>query len=257
MTNSKTLIVAKYTLKEAIKSRLLFITLIVGVAIMVVTYVATEFTYGVPQKVALDFGLGMLSLSSLGISLFLGATSLSKEIESRTIYMVISRPVARWKFIAGKILGLLGMITLNVTILSSMTLICSYILGGKIDQMILMAIAFNFLECILLVLLVMFFSLFANNILSSVAAFTLLILGHAAKDTQNLVFVQVRPFIKKSLEFYHLILPAFYKLNLKDFVIYNQKLDASYLFQSALYGITYSFFLFFMILFIFNRKNLD
>ena len=72
------------------------------------TYVATEFTYGVPERVALDFGLGMLSLSSLSISLFLGVSLLSKEIESRTVYMVISRPVPRFAFIIGKILGLSG-----------------------------------------------------------------------------------------------------------------------------------------------------
>lgn len=257
MINSKTLIIARYTLKEAIKSRILFITLLVGIAIMVVTYVATEFTYGVPEKVALDFGLGMLSLSSLGISLFLGATALSKEVESRTIYMVISRPVSRWKFIVGKIMGMIGMITINVMILSLMTLTCSYFLGGTIQELIFWAIGFNLLECILLVLLVMFFSLFSNSFLSSVAAFTILVLGHAAKDTQNLVFVQARPFIKTVLEFYHLVLPAFYKLNLKDFVIYNHKLPPAYMLQSALYGVSYSLFLFFIIIFIFNRKNLD
>jgi ABC-type transport system involved in multi-copper enzyme maturation permease subunit len=255
--NSKALIIAKYTMKEALKSRILLVTLIVGVALMLVTYVATEFTYGVPEKVALDFGLGMLSLSSLGISLFLGATALSNEIDSRTIYMVISRPVSRWKFITGKILGLLGVVAINVMILSIMTLICSHLLGGKLDRMIFYVIGFNLLESILVLLLVMFFSLAANNIIASIMAFTLLVLGHAVSDTQNLAFVVNRPFVKMILEFYHLVLPAFYKLNLKDFVIYNHNLEASYLIQALVYGISYSVFLFFIILFIFNRKNLD
>lgn len=250
-------IISWYTFKEIIKSRVLYTTLFIGLALMVVTYVATEFTYGVPEKVALDFGLGMLSLSSLGISLFMGATLLSNEIDSRTVYMVISRPVPRWVFISGKILGLIQVLIVNVAILSAMTLICSSLLGGQINQAIIMAILFNILECILLLLVVVFFSLFTNTILASVISFIVLISGHAVNVTQGILFVELRPAFKYALEFYHLVLPGFYKLNLKDFVIYNQAIETTYLLQSFFYGTSYSLFLFFLIIFIFNRKNLD
>lgn len=125
----KILIVAKYTLKEILKSKVLYITLVIGVALMIVTYVATEFTYGVPEKVSLDFGLGMLSLSSIGISIFMGATLLPNEIDSRTVYMVISRPVPRWVFITGKVVGLIGVLAVNFAILSAMTLALYLSLG--------------------------------------------------------------------------------------------------------------------------------
>lgn len=254
---SKVLTISKYTAKEILKSKILYVTLIIGLALMVVTYVATEFTYGVPEKVALDFGLGMLSLSSLGISLFMGATLLSNEINSRTVYMVISRPVPRWAFITGKILGLVYVLLINVMILSMMTLTASSLLGGIINQAIIMAILFNVLECVMLLLVVVFFSLFTNTILASVIAFVVLLLGHAVKETQGLTFVLNRPFLKDALEFYHLILPGFYKLNLKDFVIYQQSIESGYLLSSALYSVLYSGFLFVMIVFLFNKKNLD
>ena len=66
------------------------------------TYVATEFTYGVPEKIALDFGMGMMSLSSVAIAIFFGSVILAKDIETRTIYMVISRPLSRYSFYAWK-----------------------------------------------------------------------------------------------------------------------------------------------------------
>lgn len=253
----KIAIISKYTFKEILKSRILYITLLIGVALMVVTYVATEFTYGVPEKVALDFGLGMLSLSSLGISLFMGATLLPNEINSRTVYMVISRPVPRWVFITGKIFGLMSVLVVNVAILSTMTLICSYLLGGIINQAIIMAILFNIVECFLLLLVVVFFSLFANTILASAISLVILMLGHAVKETQSTGFVENRQFLKTLLEIYHLILPGFYKLNLKEFVIYNQTIDTSYLINSFMYGTCYSLFLFLMIIYLFNKKNLD
>jgi ABC-2 type transport system permease protein len=249
--------IAKYTLMEILKSKILYITMIIGLILVLITYIATEFTYGVPEKVALDFGLGMLSLSSIAISIFMGATLLPNEIESRTVYMVISRPVPRWVFITGKILGLMGVLVVNFLILTFMTLICTLLLGGVIGQVIIMATLFILVECVLLLLLVVFFSLFTNSILSSSISVVILLLGHAVKETQQISFVSNREVLGKILSFYHLILPGFYKLNLKDFVIYHQSIDPSYLLGSFLYGISYSAFLFLMIIYLFNRKNLD
>ena len=114
MNIDKIKIIAFYTFKEIFKSKILLNVFFAGLGLMVLTYVATEFTYGVPQRVSLDIGLGMLSISSLAISLFLGVGLLSKEIDSRTVYMVIARPVHRSSFIVGKLIGLMGIQALNV-----------------------------------------------------------------------------------------------------------------------------------------------
>lgn len=254
---AKLLLISQYTFKEIFKSKILYITLFIGIALMVMTYVATEFTYGTPDKVALDFGLGMLSLSSLGISLFLGATLLPNEINSRTVYMVISRPVPRWVFIIGKILGLIAILLINVLILSLMTLACSYLLGGEVNLVTIWAIIFNCLEAILLLLVVVFLSLFLNTILATVVSLLILLLGHAIKETQETSFVKLRGYLNTVLEAYHLILPGFYKLNLKEFAIYQKSIETSYLVNSFLYGTFYSLFLLSLIIFIFNRKNID
>ena len=257
MTQNKTLTVANYTFREIWKSKILLNVFFVGVGLMIVTYVATEFTYGVPERVALDFGLGMLSLSSLSISLFLGVGLLSREIESRTVYMVIARPVPRYSFILGKLVGLMGIQAINVAILASMTIIATKLLGGALSSLVFWSIGFVFLESLLLLLVVVLLSLMANNILSVLFAVVLLLLGHVVKDTQEISFVKTNPLATKVLEFYHFILPGFYKLNLKDFVIYKQSLPFSYIGSSLAYGVLYSAFLLCVIVFLFNRKNLD
>lgn len=254
---SKIWIVAYFTFKELLKSKVLLNVFFCGLGLMLVTYVATEFTYGVPEKVALDFGIGILSLSSLAISLFLGVTLLSKEIDSRTVYMVISRPVPRYAFILGKIFGLLGIQLVNVFLLSGMTIITVKLLGGPISPLIYWCIAFTFLESVVLLLVVLLVSLFANTVLATLFSVIILILGHAVKETQNINFVKRNPVFEYLLDFYHYFLPAFYKLNLKDFLIYKTTLDYEYLFSTMIYGVTYSAFLIILILIIFNRKNLD
>jgi len=254
---SKILTVAYYTFKEILKSKILLNVVFAGIGLMVVTYVATEFTYGTPARVALDFGLGMLSLSSLAISLFMGVSLLSKEIESRTVYMVISRPVPRFAFIIGKIVGLVGIQVLNILILSAFTLGAVYLLGGEIHSLTLWSILFTFIESFMLLLLVVLISLFANNILAVILAVVVLLLGHSIRDTQEIQFVKNSPLLNHVLDAYHFILPAFYKLNLKDFVIYNKTLSLDYLLPNLCYGVLYSSFLMLMIVVIFNKKNLD
>lgn len=257
MNFQKLLIISKYTFSEFMKGKILYITFAVGFITMVMTYIATEFTYGVPEKIALDFGLGMLSVSSLGISIFMGVTLLSKEIDSRTVYMVISRPVPRYIFICGKIVGLLGVLAINIGTLSLMTIFTSKFLGGTIEWMTLISVLFNFLEAMLLLLVVVLFSLFSNTTIATIASILLLISGHAIKETQGALFVQGRPALKFLLETYHLVLPAFYKLNFKDFVVYRQSVPANFLWQSGAYGLLYSGFVFFLIIHFFNKKNLD
>jgi ABC-type transport system involved in multi-copper enzyme maturation permease subunit len=253
----KSLIIAFYTFKELWKSKILLNVFFVGLGMMLVTYVATEFTYGVPERVALNFGLGMLSISSLAISLFLGVGLLSKEIESRTVYMIVSRPVARYSFIIGKILGLMGIQAVNVLILSAMILISTSLLGGKLTTLIFWTIGFTFLESLMLLLVVSLVSLLANNVLTIILSVVLLLLGHSIKETQSITFVKNTPWMNALLEIYHFFLPAFYKLNLKDFVIYEKSLPLPYLGGALAYGLLYSLALTLIIMAIFNKKNLD
>jgi len=257
MIFNKILTISYYTFKELFKSKILLNVFFVGLALMLVTYVATEFTYGVPERVALDFGFGMLSISSLAISLFLGVSLISKEIESRTVYMIVSRPVPRYVFIIGKILGLVGIQVLNILILSIMTLMTTMILGGEISSLILWTILFTLLESILLLFVVVLVSLLANNILTVIFSVIILLLGHSIKDTQEISFVQNSSFLKTLLDIYHFFLPAFHKLNIKDFVIYKKELALSYLIPNFFHGIIYSLALLMFIVLIFNKKNLD
>jgi ABC-type transport system involved in multi-copper enzyme maturation permease subunit len=257
MMTSKILTIAHYTFRELYKSKILLNVFFVGLGLVIVTFVATEFTYGVPERIALDFGLGMLSLSSLAISLFLGANLLSKEIDSRTVYMVISRPVPRYAFILGKLMGLLGIQVLNVLVLSGLTLVSTAYLGGELSSILFWTIGFTLLESLLLLLCVVLISLLANTILSVLFSVVLLVLGHAVKETQGLSFVENRQVFRILLDSYHFVLPAFHKLNLKDYVIYNKSLPLSYLLPNVAYGVIYSLGLLCLIVFLFQRKNLD
>ena len=106
MKNIFTIItISKYTFIEIYKSKIMVSLLFTSLALLLISYIASEFTYGVPHKIALDFGLGILSIANLTVAIFMGSQLVSEEISNRTIYMVLSRPVNRWVFLLGRIFG--------------------------------------------------------------------------------------------------------------------------------------------------------
>ncbi len=253
----KSWIVTYYTFREIIKSKILFNVFFLGLGLFLVCWLAAQFTLGVPQRVALDFGLGTLSLSSIGIALFMGVRLISEEIESRTVYMIVSRPISRAQFLLGKLGGLSLILLVNVFLLSVLTIGMYLFLGGELNSLIFWALWFNYLEALLIMMIVVFFSLFLNATLSILGTLGLLVAGHAINENQLILYAKDNLPIKIVLDFYDVVFPAFYKLNLKDYVLYKQELSLTYLGGSTLYALFYFSIVLIATLLLFNRKNLN
>ena len=249
--------IAYYTAKEVIKSRILYNVLLLGISLLVVTYVAFSFTYGEASRVALDFGLGMLSISSVGIAIFIGVGLLSKEIENRTVYMIVSRPAPRYTFILGKILGLTCVLVLNILLLAALTLACYLTLGGELYPIISYAILFTIFESILVLLVVSLVSLVMSPTMSVLITIVIYISGHAIGEAKMTQFANHFPSLMKLLDFYQFVLPAFTKLNIKDYVLYKQTIGFDYIFSTLSYSVIYSMFLVLLSIIVFEKKNLD
>ena len=257
MQLEKTFIVARYTFQEMLKSRILWNVIVLGGIIALMTFVATEFTFGVPQRVALDLGLGSLAISSYGISLLIGIGLIKKEEESRTIYLIISRPVSRISFLGGKLLGVSGFITLNLVLLALITLILVSLLGGTITPITLFAVLFSILESILLLVVVVTLSLFSNTAIALMGAVLALVAGHAISETASTLFVTSKPWLKAFVDILNFIIPAFHRFNLKDFVLYQNSIGLDQLLIVVAYWIFYVAGLFCLSSIIINKKNLD
>jgi ABC-2 type transport system permease protein len=254
---SKIYIVAKNTFRDIIKSKIIFNVLFLGGALAFITLAASEFTYGASYRVALDVGLGTLSLSSLAISLFLGVGLLSKEIESRTIYMVVSRPVSRSSFVIGKIIGLISVLSLNMLLLSAIVLILFKIVGGSITSMMLFSILFIIFDAIFILFYSVIFSLVTNNVLSILFSLTLYVAGHVIHETKLIRLIASSKFLSTVMDLISYIVPNLYKINLKEFILYKTDIEFSYLFSMFNYSMLYFALLFAITIIIFNKKNLD
>lgn len=249
--------VTKYTFLEAIKSRVLYNVLFLGLALLLLVYIGSEFTFGVPEKIALNFGLGAIHLSSVFISIFFGATLLAKEVENRTIHIILSKPINRVQFLIGRLCGLFLTLTLNITLLSIITLSIYFFMGGEFKPLIPWSIGFVLVESFIILAVSVLFSLLTNQTLTVLFTIVVFISGHAMSASLLTRMGQNSPLFNTLLKGYSYIFPNLSKLNIRDFVLYDQYLPDNFLSLGITYGIIYLAMMMFVVSIIFKNKNLD
>jgi ABC-type transport system involved in multi-copper enzyme maturation permease subunit len=251
------LTVTKFTFLEVYRSRLMVSLIFLAFGLVAITFVASEFTYGASAKISLDVGLGIMSISNLIIAIFIGATLLSKEIEQKTLYMILSRPISRASFLLGKILGLSSVLFLNSVVLGLISFLLFMKNGGSIQPLFWWALYFSFLEAFTVLVFAVFFSLLTNTTLSVIYTIGIFIVGHALNETSKTFLLKVSALLKGALAICFIIIPNFYRLNLKDFLLYQQNIAWDYLFSTQLYIYLYLIALLALVTLIFKNKNLD
>ncbi len=249
--------IARFTFIEVYRSKIMMSLAILGVMLIILCYVASEFAYGAPAKIALDVGLGIMSLSNVVIAVLIGSTLLTREIEQKTLYMVLSKPISRVAFLFGKILGLSSILVINSVILGVLSMFLYKMYGGMFQKLAVWAIYFSFLEAFTLLLFAVMFSLLTNTTLSVIYSIGIFIVGHAINETSKLVFTKISLLFSTILKICFFIIPNFYRLNLKDFIIYQQSISNEYLLTTHLYILLYLVAMLTALYYVFSNKNLD
>lgn len=254
---NKTFIVSKYTFIEVYRSKVMLSILFIALGLVIVSYVASEFAYGAPSKVALDFGFGLTSISNLIMAIFIGSTLLSKEIENRTLYMILSRPISRTSFMLGKVIGLSSILVINTIILSMVSVGIYHYLGGQLNSLMFWTAWFSIVESFIIMLFAILFSLITSNALAIIYTITAWIVGHSLSATSKLIFTKTSNVFNYTLKAITCFIPDLEKINLKDLLIYDQTISSDYLIKTQLYILLYIVALLLIISFLFKNKNLD
>src|ERR1700693_3195960 len=180
--------IASNTFREAVRDRVLynliaFALLLSGAAIFV-----GQISIDIEKLVVINLGLTAVSLFGFVIAIFIGIGLVSKEIDKRTLYTVLSRPVRRWEFIVGKFLGLAGTLVVNAFFMAIGVFGALLYVAHKFsapDALILVALYFIILEYLIICSLALLFSLFSSPLLSAVFAFSLFVIGSFADDLRG------------------------------------------------------------------------
>src|SRR3981081_1389444 len=127
--------IASNTFREAVRDRVLynliaFALLLSGAAILV-----GQISIEIEKLVVINLGLTAVSLFGVVIAIFIGIGLVSKEIEKRTLYTVLSRPVRRWEFVVGKFFGLTGTLVVNTLFMAIGVFLALLCTAHKFEKM--------------------------------------------------------------------------------------------------------------------------
>jgi ABC-type transport system involved in multi-copper enzyme maturation permease subunit len=167
--------VALNTFREAVRDRVLYLLLVAGVAAVVFSKFLGEISVGDNLHVVADTGLTAVSLLGVMISIFVGTGLIYKEIDKRTVYTILSKPVRRGEFLLGKYLGLTLTVLVCTSLLSAGFLVYYPIYGGRVGWPLVAALVFIFVEICVVTAVAVMFSSASTPILSAV--FTSVIFG--------------------------------------------------------------------------------
>lgn len=234
--------IASNTFREAVRDRVLynliaFALLLSGAAILV-----GQISIEIEKLVVINLGLTAVSLFGIVIAIFIGIGLVSKEIEKRTLYTVLSRPVRRWEFIIGKFFGLAGTLAVNTFFMAIGVFAALFYVAHKFvraDALIFVALYFIILEFLIICSLSLLFSSFSTPLLSAVFAFSLFVIGSFAEDLRSFAGVAhgVSRWLVTGAAY---LVPNFSAFNVIASVAHQQPVAVRLILLNTLYALSYA-----------------
>lgn len=249
--------IALNTFKEIIRNKFLYLIIFFALVFIISSLALGKLTIGDDDKVIIDFGLAMIEIFSFISVLFVGSQLLFKEVEGKTIFLILSKPINRYEFIIWKFLGFSMVIFLVVLFQSLLYIGVLLFKSIQIDYLIVWALFFTFLKLEILLAIVLFLSTFMSNILTILVSVMFYFIAHSFSTIIDLVVRlhnQVLVYLIKSLQ---VLFPPFEAINLKDSIWSFSNFPLSYLVWNTFYSLFYLALILFFTVLIFNRKNFE
>ena len=246
--------IAINTFREAVRDKVLYSLLFFAIALIGASVVMNRLAIGQQTKIIVDIGLASISLFGTLIAIFVGIGLVSKEIERRTIFTIVSKPVSRGGFIVGKYLGLLLTLAVEVAIMSAcfLTMISIYADGLALPS--IMAIGLIFVELSVVTAVAILFSSFSTAFLSGLLTMGVWIIGHLTPDLRAFGD-KVGGGMNMLTDFLYYALPNFRNFNIKEQVVYEIPVSPEFLGFALLYGVVYVTLVLAVATLIFERRD--
>jgi ABC-type transport system involved in multi-copper enzyme maturation permease subunit len=251
--------VAVNTFREAIRDRVLYNLIFFALMMMGAAVLVGQISIGIERMVIINLGLSAISVFGLVMAVFIGVGLVSKEMEKRTLYSLLAKPVRRWEFLAGKYAGLLLTLIVNTSLMMLGLAAALFYVSRhfeRADVSILIAAYFILLELALVTALALFFSCFSSPMLSALFTLGIYIAGVFAQDIRNIGLVTKNPALVSATRAVYYLLPNFHNFNAIASAAHGEPIPASLVGQNTLYALLYVSLVLVAAAAVFSRRNL-
>ncbi len=243
------------TAREAIRNKLLYTLLFFALATMLFGTVLSSLSYVERERMVQDFAFAAIRLFSVAIAVFVGVGLIHKEIDRRTVYTILSKPLSRAEFLIGKYTGLTLIIWLQVAIMASFFAGVSLLIGAPLGFTHLAALALTAVELALVVALATLFSSFTTPLLASFFSCGIWLAGHLTRDLRDHGADSSSALVREATAWMHRILPDLESFNLSIQAAHQLPVTASDIWFPALYGAGYVAIILAFATLIFERRD--
>jgi len=249
------LVVARNTFRETVRDKILynlvfFALLLIGASVLLGTL-----TIGEQAKIISDVGLAAINLVGVIIAIFVGIGLVTKEIERRTVYTILARPITRTQFIFGKYCGLGCVMIVNIVIMVAMFLLTLWLSGNAIHGSLFQAVQLMLVETLLVTAIAMFFSTFSSSTLSAIMTIGFYVIGHLTTDLKGIAEKSKNPVTEIVMSGLYYICPNLEWLNIKGQAASGVAVSGEYQLAATAYGLLYAALLLFGACRIFEHRD--
>ena len=248
--------IAANSFREVIRDRILYFIGFFALLMAFAWRLLPEIAVGTHEKIFLDLGLAAIGLLGVIVAVFVGTGLINKEIDKRTILVLIPKPLSRAEFILGKHLGLSGVLAVMLGVMLVIYLLM--LLGMKVSFQplpLIVSVFYLGLELILIAAVAIAFGVFTSSILATLMTFGVYLMGHISKDLIQLGIISKNANILAITKNIYLILPDLERLNFRNEAVYGLLPSADVLIANALYSLVYTGLLLGISILIFSRRQ--
>jgi ABC-type transport system involved in multi-copper enzyme maturation permease subunit len=260
--------IAVNVFRESVRDKVLYNLVLFAVLLMGASYLIGQLTAGQDVKIIKDLGLAAISIFGLFIAVFIGIQLVSKEVERRSIYGLLAKPIERHQLVLGKYAGLLLTLAVNIAmmalalyaVLAMMAAVTDPVAARgweapALDPAMLKAVTLTYVELAIVTAIALFFSSFSTPLLSAALTIGLFVVGRFSADLRNFNQVVESPAAASLVGALYWILPNLAAFDVRSQVVHAVPVPFGYMALTAAYGVVYIAVLLTAAALIFSRRD--
>ena len=232
--------IATNTIREVARERVVLVLAVFGLGLVAASQVLAPLALGEGRKVVTDFGLAGASALATLLAIVLGSSLLHKELDRRTLYAVMAKPIHRSEFLVGKFAGLWASAAVLFSAMIAMTLALLALRYGTGPGPMLGAFALSLAELLVVAAVVVLFSAFTTPLLTAFFTAATLLAGHFAEDLHYFATHGATPALAAVTESIYWLLPHLDVFNARGLVAHGVPIEPERVAFASAYAVLYA-----------------
>jgi ABC-type transport system involved in multi-copper enzyme maturation permease subunit len=250
------LLIARQTFTEARRNKVFYSLFFFALIVVLNATIFTEVTFATMDRVLKDTGIAAINIYAIALTIFIGIGIVNREIDRRSIYAILAKPIPRYVFILGRYTGLMfiTLITSGIMFVCLLGVMKSY--RAPINLSMLVGFVGILIEVAVIGALAILCSTFSNSMVSAFITVAVWVSGHISGEAYIFTSRSVRPLVRAIGDLSYFVVPNLERFNFKVHVTYGALPPAGALGAAVGYGVTYAAAFLIAAVLIFSRRDL-